>query len=149
VNGAPCFDPKTKSPREGLLLQLHASTNVALAAGVVAAAALLAGTWVAGDLGGFTLAACAAIILAPVAWIGYMGILVIPLAVASPRWSRAWLLLAGTYISWYHSPLPYKSAPLSVCTLLLGAAIVVAVLRVNNQSNSAETWARPPALARG
>jgi len=111
---------------QGLLLQLHAPSPVALAAGVAAAAALLTGTWFAGDLGGFALAACAAVLLSPVAWIGYMGLLVIPLAVRRPSWSPAWLLLLGTYVSWYYSPVPYATAGLSVCTLLLLAALLVA-----------------------
>jgi glycosyl transferase family 87 len=114
---------------QGLVLQLHESSNVALAAGVVAAGLLLAAAREADDLGGFTLAACAAVILSPVAWIGYMGLLVIPLAVSWPRWSRAWLLLLGTYISWYYFPLPFRSPALSVCTLALLAALVVVVLR--------------------
>jgi hypothetical protein len=83
----------------------------------------------AGDLGGFTLAACAAVILSPVAWIGYMGLLVIPLAVRWPAWSRAWLVLLGTYVSWYYFPLRFTSPELSVCTLALLAGVAVVVLR--------------------
>lgn len=132
---------------QSLLLQLNVSSHVAVGAGIVAAAALLAAAWFAGDLGGFTLAACAAILLAPVAWIGYSGLLVVPLAVVWPRWSRAWLLLLGTYVSWYHSPLPYRSPGLSVCTLLLVAAIVVAVLRGNAQPRPAKSSLTRPALA--
>ena len=114
---------------QGLLQQLHAPTGIALGAGIVVAGALLAGVWAAGDVGGYTLAASAAIVLSPVAWIGYAGLLVVPLAAAWPRWSRAWLLLLGTDVSWYYSPIPYRSPGLSVCTLALVAAIVVAVLR--------------------
>jgi hypothetical protein len=114
---------------QGLVLQLHESSNLALAAGVAAAVLLLAAAWFAGDLGGFTLAACAAVILSPVAWIGYMGLLVIPLAVRRPAWSRAWLVLLGTYISWYYFPLPFKSPELSVCTLVLLGLLTAVVLR--------------------
>jgi len=112
---------------QGLLQQLHASPNVALACGVATAALLLAAAWFAGDLGGFALAACAAIVMSPVAWIGYAGLLVIPLAVRWARWSRAWLLLLGTCISWYFSPIAFRSPALSVCTLALVAAIVFVV----------------------
>jgi alpha-1,2-mannosyltransferase len=114
---------------QGLALQLHESPSLALAAGVAAAALLLAAAWFAGDLGGFALAACAAVILSPVAWIGYMGLLVIPLAVRWPAWSRAWLILLGTYVSWYYFPLPFKSPELSVCTLALLGLVAVVVVR--------------------
>jgi alpha-1,2-mannosyltransferase len=114
---------------QGLLQQLHASTTLALGAGILVAAMLLAGVWVAGDVGGYTLAACAAIVLSPVAWVGYAGLLIVPLTVVWPRWSRGWLLLLGTYISWYYSPIPYRSPGLSVLTLALVAAIAVVVLR--------------------
>jgi glycosyl transferase family 87 len=114
---------------QGLLEQLHSPSKVALGAGVVVAAMLLWGVWVAGDVGGYTLAACAAIVLSPVAWIGYTGLLIVPLAAAWPRWSRPWLLLLGTYVSWYYFPIAYRSPGLSVCTLGLVAAIVTSVLR--------------------
>lgn len=114
---------------QGLLLQLHGSSSVALGAGVIAAAALLVVAWFSDDLGCFTLAICAAIVLSPVAWIGYAGLLVIPLAVIWPRWSPAWLLLLGTYIHWYNSPLHYRSPALSLSTLALLAIIVVVILR--------------------
>lgn len=114
---------------QGLVLQLHEPSTLALAAGVAAAALLLAASWFAGDLGGFTLAACAAVLLSPVAWIGYMGLLVIPLAVRWPTWSRPWLVLLGTYISWYYFPLPFRSAALSVCTLALLGVFALIVLR--------------------
>ena len=114
---------------QGLVLQLHEPSSLAMAAGVAAAGLLLAAAWFAGDLGGFTLAACAAVLLSPVAWIGYMGLLVIPLAVRWPSWSRAWLLLLGTYISWYYFPLPFKSAELSLCTLALFGLLAAVLLR--------------------
>jgi len=114
---------------QGFLLQVHAGSQLAVVGGVVVAALLLARAWSASDLGGFTLALCAAIILSPVAWIGYMGLLVIPLAIVWPQWSRAWLVLLGTFISWYYSPIEYASPQLSVCTLALAALIVATVRR--------------------
>ncbi|HEX4521811.1 MAG TPA: glycosyltransferase family 87 protein [Gaiellaceae bacterium] len=123
---------------QGFVLQEHGSSHEALAAGIVAAFVLLIGAWFVGDLGGFTLAICASIILAPVAWIGYAGLLVIPLAVASRRFSLLWLLLLGTYIHWYDSPIPYKSAELSALTLTLMAAIAVAVLWKARRSDDCE-----------
>jgi hypothetical protein len=131
---------------QGLLLQLHGSSSLALGAGIAAAALLLVGAWFAGDLGGFTLAACAAIVLAPVAWIGYAGLLVVPLAVAWPTWSRAWLLLLGTYISWYYSRLMYASPALSLCTLGLVTLIVAALLREEHRRQAARTQGRRLAL---
>ncbi len=113
---------------QGLLLQLHGSSTIALGAGIIAAAALLVVAWFSDDLGCFTLAISAAIVLSPVAWIGYAGLLVIPLAVIWPRWSSAWLLLLGTYIHWYNSPLHYRSPALSLSTLALLAIIVMVIL---------------------
>ncbi len=125
---------------QGLLLQLHQSSSVALGAGIAAAALLLAGAWRADDLAGFTLAACAAIILSPVAWIGYAGLLVVPLAVVWPKWSRAWWLLLGSCISWYYSPLTFTSPALSVCTLGLVALIVAIVLRGQHHAPRTLAW---------
>jgi alpha-1,2-mannosyltransferase len=119
---------------QGFVLQLHGSPQIAIAGGVTVAVILLAAAWFAGDFGGFVLASCAAVILSPVAWIGYMGLLVIPLATRWPRWSRAWLVLLGTFISWYYSPIDYASPQLSVCTLALGGLIVATVLRGRNQA---------------
>jgi len=132
---------------QGLVQQLHESSSLALAAGIAVAAVLLAAAWFAGDLGGFTLTACAAVILSPVAWIGYCGLLVIPLAVVWPRWSRAWLLLLGSYISWYYSPLPYRSAALSVCTLIFVLLLVVAVLRESRRRQLSVARVPRPVLA--
>lgn len=128
---------------QGLLQQLHVSSRLALGAGVVAAALLLIGAWFVSDIGAFALAACAAIIISPVAWIGYAGMLVVPLAVVSPQWSRVWLFLAGTYISWYYSPIPFKTPGLSVCTLGLVAAIVAVVLRSAEHRRSTARRLRP------
>jgi alpha-1,2-mannosyltransferase len=113
---------------QGFVLQLHGSPLVAVVGGVTVAVLLLAAAWFASDLGGFALASCAAIILSPVAWIGYLGLLVIPLAVVWPRWSRAWLVLFGTFISWYYSPIDFASPQLSACTLALGGLILATVL---------------------
>jgi alpha-1,2-mannosyltransferase len=128
---------------QGLLLQLHASPSLALAAGAAAAATLLVASCFAGDLGCFALAACAAIILSPVAWIGYTGLLVVPLAVLWPTWSRPWLLLLGSYISWYYSPLPYRSPALSICTLALLAAVASAVVRADRADRRASRSPTP------
>src|SRR5439155_9939140 len=66
---------------QGLLLQLHYSRAAAAVVGLGVGAGLLAATFAVRDIEGFTLAICATVIAAPVAWIGYGGLLVVPLAV--------------------------------------------------------------------
>jgi hypothetical protein len=121
---------------QGLVQQLGGSSRVALGAGIVAAAVLLGCTWFVGDLSAFALAICASILLAPVAWIGYLALLGIPLAVRWPRLSPAWLvLLLGTYVHWYQSPVHYKSATLSELTLGLLVATAALILKSPNSAD--------------
>jgi alpha-1,2-mannosyltransferase len=121
---------------QGLVLQAGGSSRAALAAGIVVAAALLSAAAFARDVTSFALAAAAAVILAPVAWIGYLALLGIPLAALWRRLSRAWLvLLLGGYAHWYYAPLDYRSAGLSVFTLALTAA-VLALIGVEDRRRS-------------
>src|SRR5262245_8708688 len=77
----------------GLLEQLHEPSRVATLACVLLATLLLTFIFVCRDLQGFTLAICASIVLAPVAWVGYASLLILPLAIVWPRWGPAWLVL--------------------------------------------------------
>jgi hypothetical protein len=114
-----------------LMLQMGAPWRLALIVGIAAAAAFLVAARNAADLSSFTLALAASIVLAPVAWIGYLALLIVPVAVMWRRFSIAWaLLLLGTYAHWYYmTVLPYTSARLSIVTLALLTTIVGLVLR--------------------
>jgi hypothetical protein len=92
----------------------------AMVVSVTVAAILLGLAWHArrDELSAFALVAAAALVLSPVGWVFYAGVLIVPLAVARPRYSPAWLALPLFWVvNWWHSPLPYKSAALSVATI--------------------------------
>lgn len=108
-----------------LVLQLGGSSGAALAAGIAVAALLLVAARRSPPVTGLALALAASIVLAPVGWIGYLGLLAIPLAVLWPALSGPWLvLLVGSYAHWYYAPLVYGSAALSVLTLVLASTVL-------------------------
>jgi hypothetical protein len=122
---------------QGLVLQLRGSATLSLAIGLAAAAVLLCAARAVGDLGSYSLALAACVLLAPVAQIGYIALLFVPFIILRPVLSKAWWLLAVTYAHWYYSPIPYTSAALSVVTLLLAAALVLFPLREERRGRSA------------
>jgi hypothetical protein len=65
--------------------------------------------------------------MSPVAWVFYAGILIVPLAAA--RVARAWWLplLLSWAVAWWHTPLDYGSAGLSVTALMLCVLVAVPV----------------------
>jgi hypothetical protein len=120
---------------QSLVMQVGGSSLLAGVLGALAATALIAAAYFVGDLSAFTLTVAASILLAPVAWIGYLGLLVIPVAVLRPRFSPLWLVyLVGTYAHWWKSPLGFASAELSSCTLVLFAAVVAVVLTTSREN---------------
>jgi alpha-1,2-mannosyltransferase len=131
-----------------LVLQLGGRSVIALVAGIIAGTALLVGAVYVGDVGGFALAAAASVVLAPVAWIGYLGLLVSPLAALWPRVSAAWLvLLVGTYAHWYYTPLAYKSVGLSLYTLGVFAAVLGMILSADRRVDRISLLHPHPAAA--
>jgi Glycosyltransferase family 87 len=71
-------------------LGLPASQLLALAAGGVVLA--IAARRARDDLSTFTWAVVAALLASPIVWTHYFAILLVPIALASPTWSLAWLL---------------------------------------------------------
>ena len=60
----------------------------------------------------------------PDPWVGNATLLVVPLAARTQRFTSAWLLLLGFgYLHWWHSPLFFRSAGLSVATIALTAGL--------------------------
>lgn len=107
---------------QGLIQQIGGSNALATVVGISTAAGLVGLAWrLRGDeIAGFALILAAAIVASPIAWVGYATLLVVPLAARTGRFTPAWLLLLGFgYLHWWHSPLFFKSAALSVATIAL------------------------------
>ncbi len=112
---------------QGLARQLGQSPGVALLIGAVVASALVVVAPRTGEVESLALVSLACLALSPVVWIFYAGILVVPLAAAQLR-VTVWLILPVFWsVSWWYTPLPYKSAELSVVNLLICAALVAVV----------------------
>ena len=111
---------------QGLVQQVGGSYALATVVGVCAAAGLIGLAWRVrrDEISGFALILAAAIVASPIAWVGYATLLVVPLAARTERFTPAWLLLLGFgYLHWWHSPLFFKSAGLSVATIILTAGL--------------------------
>jgi hypothetical protein len=80
----------------GALESVGISYDAAQALAVAVGVALLAGCLLVArrgdDLASFTLALAAALVLSPIVWLHYFVVLLVPLAVARPRFSTLWLL---------------------------------------------------------
>jgi hypothetical protein len=69
-----------------------ASQGIAAAAAVALLAGCVLGARRRDDLGAFTLALSAALVLSPIVWLHYFVVLLVPLAITRPRFSTVWLL---------------------------------------------------------
>ena len=126
---------------QGLVRQLGQSAAVALAIGTVAACVLIVLASRTGEVQSLALVSLACLALSPIAWNFYAGILVVPLAAAELPLT-AWLILPSFWIvSWWYTPLPYKSAELSVVNLLICAILVAVVTRRRARPLGATTLA--------
>jgi Glycosyltransferase family 87 len=114
---------------QGLLQQRGVDDRAALVISVLAATILLGCAWLwrADEVRSLALAMLAVLVAPPVAWVGYVTLLVIPLAVRSPRFNAWWLVFVGfAYVHWWDSPLEFRSAGLSVATLALTVVLAAA-----------------------
>ena len=109
---------------QGLVRQWGGSQNTAIAIGIVVATCLVALATRSGEVEALALVCFACLALAPIAWVFYLGILVVPLAASRLPW-QAWALLQAFWIvSWWRTPLNYKSAELSIAALALSATLI-------------------------
>ncbi len=90
---ADAFDGLSYTPY-ALLLDLGAPSVVARTATVAAGLVLLAASWRRRSLG---LALAAAFCLSPIVWRHFFALLVVPLAIARPRFDAAWLVPLGMW----------------------------------------------------
>ena len=130
---------------QGLARQLGLNPTVALMIGAAVASVLLVLASRTDDVKALALLCLACLALSPVAWGFYAGILVVPLAAARLQ-LFAWLILPAFWaVSWWYTPLPYKSAELSIVNLLLCAALAAIVLttRRGSLAHIAPAPARP------
>ena len=125
----------------GLARQVGLGAGAIVVSAAVAAILLILAWRVRRDeLAAFALVAAAAVVLSPVGWVFYAGVLVVPLAVARPRYSPAWLALLLFWVSWWHSPLPYKSIALSVATI--AAVSLLLVMGARHRQKPSPPWPR-------
>lgn len=107
---------------QGLLQQCGLDDGATLAIGVVAGGILLGLAWFsrADEVRSLAFAIVAVLVASPVAWVGYATVLVIPLAARFPRFDAWWLVFVGfAYLHWWNSALAFRSASLSVATIVL------------------------------
>jgi hypothetical protein len=109
---------------QGLAQQLGLGGTAALAVGILVAVVLFAVASRVGETPALAMCCLACLALSPVAWVFYAGILVVPLAAARLPWTW-WLVLLGFWVSWWHSPLPYKSVWLSTATIAVALGMVL------------------------
>ena len=77
------------------LLDVGAPSQVARAVTVAVGGVMLASAWRRRSLG---LAIGAALVLSPIVWLHFFALLIVPLAIARPRFSPAWLLVAPLWL---------------------------------------------------
>jgi hypothetical protein len=111
-----------------LALLSPAGHAVAYLAMVAVAAAVLVAAIVSGrrghDLSAFALAVAACLLATPLVWLHYFALLIVPLAIARPRFAPIWVL---PVLMWFPptSPVTWQIA----VTLLISAVVVAATLR--------------------
>jgi hypothetical protein len=76
------------------------------------------------DLRSFTCAVCATLVLAPIVWLHYLVALIVPLAIARPRFTAIWLLPILLWVS----PKPGYAEGFATFVPGIAAAILLAVL---------------------
>ena len=93
-NLSDTFDDQSY-PLYAFLLDVGAPSQVARAVTVAVGGVMLASAWRRRSLG---LAIGAALILSPIVWLHFFALLIVPLAIARPRFSPAWLLVAPLWL---------------------------------------------------
>jgi hypothetical protein len=114
-----------------LLVDLGAPSSLARAVTLVVGAAVLTLAWRRRSLGLFV---AAALVLSPIVWRHFFALLVVPVALARPRFDPIWLVPLG----FWFVPGMYNGAPWQTALGLAVAAVTVAL---------AEVSASPRALA--
>lgn len=107
---------------------------------VLVGVALIAGCVLAArrgdDFRSFTLALAAALALTPIVWLHYLVLLIVPLAVARPRFSAIWLLPLLLWLT----PLNGNGEAIQpLLPLLVAAAVIAVVVTDRSPRTSAET----------
>ena len=116
---ADAFDGLSYTPY-ALLLDLGAPSAVARSASVALGAVLLAVAWRRRSLG---LALAAAFCVSPIVWRHFFALLVVPLAIARPRFDAAWLVPLGM---WAGSG-TFNGAPWQTALVLVLASLTISL----------------------
>ena len=104
--------------------ELARAIGLLLAAGVLGAC-FLVGRRAGGDRSSLALALAAALLFSPIVWIHWFALLLVPLAIARPRFSPAWLI---PLVSWLCPGTGNGAAWQTGLMLLTGAAVVLVSL---------------------
>lgn len=112
---------------------LSGAASVALGLAVLGVAVLAARRRPADEGTVFALVLVAALVLSPIVWLHYFALLLVPVAIASPRFSPLWLLPLGFWL------IPYQESDgelwrILLALALLAAAVGAALSRVGGRS---------------
>jgi alpha-1,2-mannosyltransferase len=129
----------------GALQSVGVSDTASQAIAIAAAFALLAGCVLAArrsdDFAAFTLALGAALVLSPIVWLHYFVLLLVPLAIARPRFSTVWLLPLLLWLTPLNGNGEAIQPFLPAC---IAAATIVLVLLASDRPRTARASAPPP-----
>jgi hypothetical protein len=119
-----------------VLLNLGVPSNMARAGGIALGVAALAGVWFTarrngGDAVSFAVAVGAVLVWAPITWLHYFALLLVPLGVLRPKLSVAWLLPAILWVSPVGGP---ASTWQSALPLVVSAAVLLLAARQIDRS---------------
>jgi Glycosyltransferase family 87 len=119
-----------------VLLNLGVPSNMARAGGIALGVVALAAVWLAarrngGDAVSFAVAVGAVLVWAPITWLHYFALLLVPLGVLRPKLSVAWLLPAILWVSPVGGP---PSTWQSALPLVVSAAVLLLAARQIDRS---------------
>jgi hypothetical protein len=128
---------------QAFVVQSGGGRALATAIGLIAATLCVAVAWRlrGDDLSVFAAACVAALLVTPIAWIYYPGLLVVPLAVRWPKLSWAWAYVAALWVGASYSPLDFATAELSGAVLALVAVALAAILLAGRRTTVAQDFA--------
>jgi hypothetical protein len=111
---------------------------ITLAAGIALLAACVVLARRGDDVRSFTCAVAATLALSPIVWLHYLTLLLVPVAIARPRFSLIWLLPVLLWVS----PKPGYAEGFQTFMPAIAAAILLGVLLARPASNDLHAGAR-------
>ena len=127
------YSPQALALKLGATPFLASAIRYAIAGGVLLAAALVARR-PDGDRRSFALVLAGSILFSPIVWLHYLALLIVPTALARPRYGAVWLLPA---LLWVCPVRPAEPTWLTVLVLAVLAAITASAVRRSSRPATA------------